>query len=144
MTEELKSLPEPAATYAGEFRHYATFFAQAPVLVVVLHKQPVSVSAPLLARLKNPELVSGEPLSAAMAVQNLLLAAQALGLGACVLTGPLLAQEALADALVLPAGHELTCLVAVGHPAECPPAPRRKSIEQIAEFGACPAIGERK
>ena len=93
MSEKLKSLPEAAAAYAGEFMHYATFFAGAPVLLVVLHKRPVSVSAPVLAGLKNPELVSGEPLSVAMAVQNLLLAAQALGLGTCVLTGPLLVQE---------------------------------------------------
>ena len=81
LSEKLKSLPEAAATYAGEFTHYATFFSNAPMLLVVLHKQPVSVSAPLLTGLKNPDLVSGEPLSVAMAVQNLLLAAQALGLG---------------------------------------------------------------
>jgi len=134
LSEKMKSLPEVAAQYASQFKQYATFFANAPVLVVVLHKQPVSVSAPLLAGLKNPDLVSGEPLSAAMAVQNLLLAAQALGLGTCVLTGPLLVQDALAGALDLPAGHDLTCLVALGHPAESPEPPRRKAIEQIVEF----------
>jgi len=134
LSEKLKSLPEAAATYAGEFTHYATFFSNAPMLLVVLHKQPVSVSAPLLAGLKNPDLVSGEPLSVAMAVQNLLLAAQALGLGTCVLTGPLLIQDALAGALDLPAGHNLTCLVVLGHPAESPAPPRRKTVEQIVEF----------
>ncbi len=134
LSEKLKSLPEAAAAYAGEFTHYATFFLNAPALLVVLHKQPVSVSAPLLAGLKNPDLVSGEPLSVAMAVQNLLLAAQALGLGTCVLTGPLLVQDALAGGLDLPAGHNLTCLVALGHPAESPAPPRRKTIEQIVEF----------
>jgi nitroreductase len=134
LSEKMKSLPEVAAQYISQFIQYATFFASAPVLVVVLHKQPVSVSAPVLAGLKNPDLVSGEPLSVAMAVQNLLLAAQALGLGTCVLTGPLLVQDALAGALDLPAGHDLTCLVALGHPAETPAPPRRKTIEQIAEF----------
>ena len=134
LSEKLKSLPEAAAAYAGEFTHYATFFSNAPMLLVVVHKQPVSVSAPLLAGLKNPDLVSGEPLSAAMAVQNLLLASQALGLGTCVLTGPLLVQDALAGALDLPAGHDLTCLVALGHPTESPAPPRRKTIEQIIEF----------
>lgn len=131
---KLKSLPAAAASYASELTHYATFFSNAPVLLVVLHKQPASVSAPLLAGLPNPELISGEPLSAAMAVQNLLLAAQALGLGTCVLTGPLLAGDALAGRLDLPAGHELTCLVALGRPAESPPPPRRKTVEQIVEF----------
>lgn len=134
LSERMKSLPEVAAQCTSQFKQYATFFANAPVLVVVLHKQPVSVSAPVLAGLKNPDLVSGEPLSVAMAVQNLLLAAQALGLGACVLTGPLLVQDALAGALDLPAGHDLNCLVALGHPAESPTPPRRKTIEQIVEF----------
>jgi len=138
LSEKLKSLPEAVAAYAGEFTHYATFFSNAPVLLVARHKRPVSVSAPVLAGLKNPELVSGEPLSVAMAVQNLLLAAQALGLGTCVLTGPLLVQDLMARALELPAGHDLTCFVAIGHPAEAPTPPRRKSIEQIVEFGETP------
>jgi len=135
LSEKLKSMPPAAAVYAEAFKHYATFFSCAPVLLVVLHKQPVSVSAPLLAGLKNPALVSGEPLSVAMSVQNLLLAAHTLGLGGCVLTGPLLVQDALSKVLDLPAGHDLTCFVAIGHPAESPPPPRRKSIEQIVEFG---------
>jgi nitroreductase len=62
------------------------------------------------------------------------LAAQALGLGTCVLTGPLLAQDALDEHLDLPAGHDLTCFIAIGYPAESPPPPRRKCIEQIVEF----------
>jgi nitroreductase len=142
LSQKLKSLPPEAAAYAGEFMHYATFFSNAPALLVVLHKQPLNLSAPLLAGLKNADLVSGEPLSAAMAVQNLLLAAQALGLGTCVLTGPLLAQDALAAILQVPAGHDLTCLVAIGHPAASPAAPRRKSIEQIAGFGHFPPANE--
>lgn len=142
LSQKLKELPEAAASHIGEFTHYATCFANAPVLLVVLHKRPVSVSASLLAGLKNPELVSGEPLSVAMAVQNLLLSAQALGLGTCVLTGPLLVPEVLAAELTLPAGHEMTCLVAVGHPAETPPPPRRKTVEQIIEFVPRPAAQE--
>lgn len=138
LTEKMKSLPETAAAYINQFIYYSTFFAQAPVLMAVLHKQPVSVAAPVLAGLKNPDLVSGEPLSAAMAVQNLLLAAQALGLGTCVLTGPLLVPDSLVRVLDLPAGYDLTCLVVVGHPAESPPPPRRKTIEQIAEFRNIP------
>lgn len=134
LSEKVKLLPAAAGAYRHEFIHYSTFFAQVQILILALHKFPVSLSAPLLAGLKNPELVSGEPLSVAMAVQNLLLAAQALGLGACVLTGPLLVPEAVTQTLELPTGYHLTCLVAVGHPGESPPPPRRKSIEQIVEF----------
>ena len=134
LAKKIKSLPAVASAYAGELAHYSTVFANAPVLIVVLHKPPASVAAPLLEGLPHPELVSGEPLSVAMAAQNLLLAAQTLELGTCVLTGPLLVQEEFTDTLNLPAGFGLTCFIAVGHPAESPESPRRKSLENIAEF----------
>ncbi len=134
LSEELKSLPRIASDYAGDFTHHATFFSQAQVLIVVLHKRPISLSNSILKGLSQPELVSGEPLSVAMAVQNLLLAAQALGLGSCVLTAPLIVQEAVRGALNFAPGYDLNCLVALGYPAETPPQPRRKGIEQIVEF----------
>lgn len=133
---KLKSLPAVASAHAAELAHYATIFAEAPVLIVALHKKPISVSAALLEGVPNPALVSGEPLSVAMAVQNLLLAAQALGLGTCVLTAPLMVPDVVASALSLPAGLELTCFVALGYPAESPEPPRRKSLEHIAELRA--------
>ena len=134
LAEKMKLLPAVASAYINGFVHDATFFAQAPALIVALHKQPASVSAALLEGADNPALVSGEPLSVAMAVQNLVLAAHALGLGTCVLTGPLVAQELVVGALNLPAGHAITCLVALGYPAETPPPPRRKNLEHIVEF----------
>ncbi len=134
LSDRLRSLPAVASGYIGEFTEYATFFSKAPVLIVVLHKLPVSFSRPLWKEVAHPELVSGEPLSAAMAVQNLLLAAHTLELGACVLTAPLIVYQAVAGDLKLPAGYEVTCLVALGYPDENPPQPRRKSVEQITEF----------
>ena len=134
LSEKLKALPAVASSYADDLALYATFFSQAPVLIVALHKRPISLSKSLLKGTSQPELVSGEPLSVAMAVQNLLLAAHALGLGACVLTAPLIVPEVIPGELPLPAGYEVTCLVALGYPGETPPPPRRKSIEQITEF----------
>ena len=134
LAHKLKSLPQVASGYSVEFAHYATFFSSAPVLIVVLHKKPVSFSAGLLKGLDHPDLVSGEPLSAAMAVQNLLLAAHTLGLGTCVLTAPLIVSDVLRGELKPPPGHELSCLVALGYADEKTVPPRRKSVEQIAEF----------
>jgi len=112
----------------------ATFFGEAPAVLLVLHKRPTSVARLFAGRAHAPELVSGEPLSAAMAVQNLLLAAHTLGLGACVMTAPLMAWEALSATLDLPPGYEPTSMVALGHPAEDPPAPQRKRLDQVVEF----------
>jgi len=134
ITQKLKSLPQVAAGYGAEFVHHASFFSDAPVLIAVLHKKPVSFSASLLEGVGHPDLVSGEPLSAAMAVQNLLLAAHTLGLGTCVMTAPLLVADPIRVALNPPPGHDLNCLVALGYADENPVAPRRKSVEQITEF----------
>lgn len=54
--------------------------------------------------------------SAAMAVQNLLLAAQAEGLGACWMCAPLFCSEAVIGALDLPAEWQAQALVTLGYP----------------------------
>jgi nitroreductase len=130
----LKSLPSVAAEYADDLMRHATFFAQSPALIVAMHKRPPAVSASLLCGLSNATLISGEPLSVAMAVQNLLLAAETLRLGACVMTAPLIASEAISSYIKIPPGFEVTCLIALGYPAETPPLPRRKRLEQIVDY----------
>jgi nitroreductase len=120
--------------HAQETIEHATLFGESPCVVLVMHKRPTAISGKVTAGLANPDLVSGEPLSAAMAVQNLLLAASALGLGACVMTAPLLAGEVFEAIPDMPTGFVPTCLVAVGFPAESPPAPRKKRLEQILEY----------
>ncbi len=134
LNERLRVLPDAARPYAAGLVEHGLVFSGAPVLILALHQQPVRVSAAVLAGTANASLISGEPLSAAMAVQNLLLAAHALGLGTCVLTAPLLTRERLAGVVPLPPGFDLTCFVALGYPVESPDPPRRKSLEVIAEF----------
>ncbi len=55
--------------------------------------------------------------SAAMAGQNLLLAAHAEGLGACWLCAPLFCAEVVKDSLALPADWEPQALITLGYPA---------------------------
>lgn len=120
---------------AQDMIRYATLFAQAPIAVLVMHKRSLAIGRELVAGADHKELVCGEPLSAAMAVQNMLLAAHCLGLGACVLTAPLLAGEVWKQLDDLPMGFEPTCVVAVGYPdRQPPPPPRRKPLEQILQY----------
>lgn len=56
--------------------------------------------------------------STAMAGQNLLLAAHALGLGACWMCAPLFCPEVVQEALELPADWQPQGLVTLGYPAE--------------------------
>ena len=134
LKEKLKLLPAVASGHLDEFAQHATFFSNAPILIFALHKLPVSFASVLLKNAAHPELVSGEPLSTAMAVQNLLLAAHSIGLGTCVLTAPLIAQDTIRCELNPPAGYAVTCLIALGYADENPLPPRRKTIQQIAEF----------
>lgn len=63
--------------------------------------------------------------STAMAGQNLLLAAHALGLGACWMCAPLFVPEIARRALDLPAAWEPQALLTVGYPAETKTKERR-------------------
>jgi coenzyme F420-0:L-glutamate ligase / coenzyme F420-1:gamma-L-glutamate ligase len=65
--------------------------------------------------------------STAMATQNLLLAAHALGFGASVLCAPLFCPDTVAAALGLPAGWEPQGLVTIGRPANQGKEPVRRA-----------------
>lgn len=114
---------------------YATAFARAPCLIVVLHQPAPFSQGDLLSDVPGADQVYGEPLSAAMAVENMLLAARALKLGTCVMTAPLLVREVFEALPERPQGFEITCLVSLGHPLDFPPAPERKGLEHLVEFG---------
>ena len=58
--------------------------------------------------------------SVAMAVQNLLLAAHAEGLGACWMCAPLFCPDAVKAALDLPEDWQPQALITLGYPAEVP------------------------
>ena len=69
--------------------------------------------------------------SVAMAVQNLLLAAHAEGLGACWMCAPLFCGEAVRAALALPADWQPQALVTLGWPAsQGKPASRHPAAER--------------
>lgn len=114
----------PAAAYAENFVRFET----APLVLAVCFR----ARNPLAERLDLPaEWDVGALSSASAAIMNLLLAAHALGLGACWMTGPLLAGPELESLLAVPAGWRLCALVPVGIPAETPAAPTRRTLSQL-------------
>ena len=73
--------------------------------------------------------------STAMAVQNLLLAASAEGLGACWMCAPLFCPDVVRGALALPADWQPQALVTIGRPASAgKPATRRRLAELVREI----------
>lgn len=126
--EEIRS---ETANYVGAFE----FMGKAPVIIVALCKRPsLMVEAMSSATPALTERLSGDCSSTAMAVQNMLLMSHALGLGACPMTGPLIAEERIKEILKVSKHYNICCLVAVGWPDETPPAPQRKTTDKILEF----------
>jgi F420 biosynthesis protein FbiB-like protein len=68
---------------------------------------------------------------AALATENLLLAAASEGLGACWMCAPLFCQDSVADALDLPAGWQAQGLITLGYPAGTGKEPRRRPLQEL-------------
>lgn len=116
------------ADYSANF----SSFSDAPVVIAVSAPAPSSFEKQMLGDKAGPTF--GSCASAAMAAQNLMLAAELHGLGTCCLTGPLAAEDELKELLDLKKRREIVCLVSLGYPNENPKAPQRKNIESIMRF----------
>ncbi|WP_292370313.1 nitroreductase family protein [Methanoregula sp. UBA64] len=97
-----------------EFIRFAETYGGAPVAIVVLTD-----------RVDTEDFRRANLESASAAMENLLLAATALGLGTCWMTGPLQDGKALRRILSIPDTKELVAVTPLGYPAEVPPAPAR-------------------
>ena len=72
--------------------------------------------------------------SVAAAIENLLIAAEAEGLGACWMCAPLFAPEEVRCVLRLPDDFEPQALITLGVPAEKPEKPPRKPLREVLRF----------
>lgn len=126
------------------FRAYGDYFTRfetAPVVIVPLYR-PLT----LLSSMVGPGLSSADRqnitlmeqqsgiVSVSLAIENILLMAHDLGLGASGLTGPLIAMNTLQEMLAVPAGWSIVSLIAVGYPDEQPVAPARKSPVDVTRW----------
>lgn len=126
--------PEELAVFTS-YGDYFVRFREAPVVIV-----PAFRPLTLLSQMTEPteiverlELYSGLA-STSLAVQNLLLAAHARGLGATCMTGPLLAADRIEARLGIPAGWHMALLVALGYAAEEPPPTTRKRLKTVLRW----------
>jgi nitroreductase len=136
MEQVRAGLPAEAARELERYAFFALHFADAPLLIAVCadgqERLGRSVSAhfgvPVSVELTRDILMQ----SLGAAVQNLLLAAHALGYGACWMAAPAgLAGPELESRLGITGSARLAALIPVGRPTKPrPPAPK-KSIEEI-------------
>lgn len=104
-----------------------SFLAEAPVVIVVCAD---------LERARRAYHQRGETLyclqDTAAAIQNLLLAATAKGLGTCWVGA--FDEGKVAELLGLPRGLRPVALVPVGKPAETPPARPRRPLSEVVDY----------
>lgn len=136
--EEAKKWPD-VRDDDGLSRHLAavargsSFFREAPVVVLAYETGHESTMRDILVKRGLPlhEIYSLWPQpdlqGVAAAVENLLLAAHALGYGACWMTGPILARERLNRIVGRPDDTRLVALVPVGVPRNTKPSRHREA-----------------
>jgi nitroreductase len=128
LKQGIANLPQGAQTAAESYAEDFVRFESAPLLLVAYHRG----ENPLAERLGlSGERDVGALSSVSAAIMNLLLAAHALGLGACWMTGALAAGSAIESLLGIPAGWRLSALIPVGVPAESPTPPSRRTVAQL-------------
>jgi len=111
---KLASAEKPAAI--AQYRSYAEKVFSAPVFVFVFVE-----TGP------HPNLVDCD---GALAVQNLLLAAHALGYGSCVQTS-LFPEELVRDHFGAPTDYRFLCAVPIGKAAAFPEDPGRRPLDEL-------------
>lgn len=129
--------PEFLARFMEYGENYFTRFADAPYVII-----PAFRNMPGLSQMSNDlnedEKIVAENLefkssivSTALAIQNILLYANQIGLGTSCMTGPLIAEIQLKDLVDIPESWNMACLIPVGYPDEIPEKTKRKSVEKV-------------
>src|SRR5947209_2689698 len=116
----------------AELRFSLRRFIEPPVLILVGYTMEGMDVYPDRAGRAAEETMAVQ--SAAAALQNLLLAAAANGLGACWCCAPLFCPGIVRQALRLPRAFTPQALLTIGYPAHTPPVPPRKPLDSIATF----------
>jgi nitroreductase len=131
---ETKGGPKKIRNLINVYFRYSEFMFHAPVIIcvgTVLGAE--SFSRKLAQAGVLPQDTRGETdldISVGLALKGLLLKSEALGLGTCILTAPLIFMEGIEQRIWLE-DVRIKCFVTVGFPDETPAVPERKSISEI-------------
>jgi nitroreductase len=130
--------------FQGSFRAYGDYFTRfehAPVVIVPLFRALTILSnltserlgGEDASRIASMERNSGL-IGTSLAIENLLLAAHASGLGASGMTGPLVAVDRIRELLNVAPSWEVAALIPIGYPDESPEATQRKPAERVTQW----------
>lgn len=122
---------DPQAIEADVARSHARI-TEAPVVIVVSLDNSGMDQYPDERRRNAEHLMAVQ--STAMAAQNLLLAAEQEGLGACIMCAPLFCPEVVVEALGLPQTWQPQMLVTLGNPAKAGKHRPRLPLEAVVAW----------
>lgn len=140
--ERIAAHVEPSCVEAFQaYGEYFTRFEDAPLVIVPLCRRLTLLSHLVgealpeddRARVEALEVDSGL-IGTSLAIQNLLLRAHDLGLGASGMTGPLVAVDAIRELLGVQPSWRVVCLIPVGHPDETPRPTKRKPADRVTRW----------
>ena len=103
-------------------------FSNAPMLILACLTMEGMEKFPDERREKVEHDLAMQSLGAA--IENLLLAAHSKGLGACWFCAPSFCKENVRKVLKIPVAVEPEALIALGYPAENPPTPTKKRLDE--------------
>jgi F420 biosynthesis protein FbiB-like protein len=116
LRQDLQKDNMPAAFIQEETSRSYGRITSAPLLIIACTSMADMDTYPDPTRQHNEWIMATQ--STALAVQNLLLAAHAFGLGACWMCAPLFCPQTVQHTLNLPPDWEPQALITIGYPAE--------------------------
>ncbi len=119
----------PRAMIRKKVQRSLRLFSEAPVVIIAGIDMTGMDKYSDLAR-RQAEIVMATQ-SLAAAIQNLLLAAKAIGLGGCWYCAPLFCPELVKTVLSLSDCHIPQALITLGYPGENPPVPPRFRLDEV-------------
>ncbi|MFP4620194.1 MAG: nitroreductase family protein [Bacteroidales bacterium] len=138
---KIEEIPENESIASKNIKNqvefFSTFFEDAPAVIALsmedyesVLEKGVTMSHQDINILRNyPDIQS-----AGAAIENILLTAVDMGYGACWLSAPMMAKEALEELIGIGEPFHLTAFVAVGVPATDIRPKERKPLEEIFEL----------
>jgi coenzyme F420-0:L-glutamate ligase / coenzyme F420-1:gamma-L-glutamate ligase len=129
LRQDLTADHVPEAVIAKDVGRSYQRITQAPLLILLCLTMAEMDSYPDARRQQNEWIMAVQ--STAMAGQNLLLAAHALGLAACWMCAPLFCPDVVAHTLDLPPDWQPQALITAGYPAESKMKERRPLASSV-------------
>lgn len=134
-------IDEDTARAVSSYKAHSTFFETAPAIIVCIETNAPSFMGGVLekANYSKEEISKMRPdsylLSMGGAVENMSLAAHALGLSSCWMVAPVLAEKAFKEILNLKEDNKIVTILTIGKPyADNPNRAPKKPLEDVMEI----------